>query len=130
MTNAFTISLSSLTSALRINTMKYSPLHSRPLSSPATRMTLKLSSLAVILIACYSLVSTYFVVDRVVIPDGCARACPPQSNPSRFICGRNRATGQLGMFDSECFFGRYNHCIYVNQRKSLEFNFDCESNLN
>lgn len=82
-------------------------------ASPSIRMILKLSTLAVLLLFCYTSVSTFFIVGRVTIPDNCARACPPQSDPSRFICGRNKVTGRLGMFDGECFFGRYNHCEHV-----------------
>jgi hypothetical protein len=69
------------------------------------------------LLMSYSMLSAYFPVDLVQIPPGCATACPPQRDPSRFICARNSKTGMLGMFDSECFFGRYNHCVHVKERK-------------
>ena len=99
--------------------MKFTPLLQKQISaSPSLRMAFKLSLLIVLLMLCYSMVSTMFIVKKVSIPRGCARACPPQTNPSRFICGKNQVTGRLGMFDSECFFGRYNHCIYVKQSKS------------
>lgn len=86
-------------------------------ASPTYRMIFKLSSLAFLLLFCYTSVSTFFIVGRVSIPDGCARACPPQNDPLRFICGRNKVTGRLGMFDGECYFGRYNHCYKVRQRE-------------
>ncbi|CRK87674.1 CLUMA_CG001467, isoform A [Clunio marinus] len=85
-------------------------------NSSDTRLALKLSSLVILLTLCYSMVSTLLPVVKVTIPDGCATACPPQNNPERFICARSRHTGRLGMFDSECFFGRYNHCVRVNER--------------
>lgn len=88
-------------------------------SSPSIRMIFKLSTLAFLLLCCYTSVSTFFTVGKVQIPDGCARACPPQRDPSRYICARNIATGRLGMFDGECYFGRYNHCVNVRQRKFL-----------
>ena len=86
-------------------------------SSPSFSMIFKLSSLAFLLLFCYTSVSTYFVVGRVAIPDGCAAACPPQGDPSRYICARNKMTGRLGMFDGECYFGRYNHCVHVRERE-------------
>lgn len=86
-------------------------------SSKSLRMVCKLSALVILLISCYTLVSTHNTVPRVRIPDGCASACPPQRDQSRFICARSTITRQLGMFPSECVFGRYNHCIYVNERK-------------
>lgn len=88
-------------------------------SSPSIGMIFKLSTLAFLLLFCYTSVSTYFLVGKVMIPDGCARACPPQRDPTRNICARNIATGRLGMFDGECHFGRYNHCIHTRQRKGF-----------
>lgn len=83
-----------------------------------SKMFLKISAITILLIFCYtSLSTTHVVVPRVALPDGCARACPPQRNPSRFICARNSVTGQLGMFEGECTFGRYNHCVNTRQRK-------------
>ena len=84
----------------------------------STRMAVKLTALTVLLLLCYSNVSSYFYVDSVSIPENCANSCPPQRDPSRFICARNRGTGQLGMFDGECFFGRFNHCIHVRSAQS------------
>jgi hypothetical protein len=87
-------------------------------SSPSSKMALKLSTLSVLLLVCYSMVSIFVAVERVEIPHGCATACPPQRDTSRFICGRNRATNQLGLFESECFFGRFNHCVHVRPHQS------------
>ena len=84
----------------------------------STRMAVKLTALTVLLILCYSNVSSYFYVDSVSIPHGCANSCPPQRDPSRFICARNRSSGQLGMFDGECFFGRFNHCTHIRSAQS------------
>lgn len=103
----------------RVWSMKSTPPIIRLCSSHSSKIVLKLSTLSILLLLCYSMVSTFFAVDRVPLPEGCARACPPQRDPSRFICARNTATGKLGMFDSECFFGRYNHCVHVDQRKQL-----------
>jgi hypothetical protein len=119
---------SSLERRVRMNFLKAKKLLATQNASPSLRMIFKLSSLAVLLLFCYTSVSTLFIVGRVAIPDGCARACPPQSDPSRFICGRNKVTGKLGLFDGECYFGRYNHCYKVRQRewiwnfKNLNFN--------
>lgn len=60
------------------------------------------------------------MVGKVSIPDGCARACPPQRDPSRYICARHTVTGQLGMFDGECVFGRYNHCVYTKHQRKFK----------
>lgn len=100
--------------------MKHSSFQKQLSASPSSRMALKLSSLTILLVLCYSMVSTFFVIDKVSIPDGCARSCPPQRDPSRFICARSRNSRQLGMFDSECFFGRYNNCVFVNQSELKE----------
>lgn len=97
-----------------------SGIQNRILSSLSTKMALKLSSLAILLLLCYSMVSTHLNVEKVLLPTHCARACPPQRDPSRFICARNVVSNQLGMFDSECFFGRYNHCVDVIERKLLK----------
>lgn len=91
-------------------------------SPPTLKMIFKLSALAFLLLFCYTSVSTIFLVGKVQIPNGCARACPPQRDPSRNICARNTVTGRLGMFEGDCVFGRYNHCIHVRQRKSIDFN--------
>lgn len=88
-------------------------------SSQSIKMIIKLSTLVLLLMCCYTSVSTFFKVGKVAIPDGCARACPPQRDPSRNICARNIATGRLGMFDGECHFGRFNHCVHVRSRKSI-----------
>ncbi|KAG5684871.1 hypothetical protein PVAND_014081 [Polypedilum vanderplanki] len=96
-------------------------------SSPTPRMVFKLSSLALLLLFCYTSVSTYFYVGKVVLPEGCANACPPQRDPQRFICARNVVTGQLGMFDGECQFGRYNHCIHTRQRYAFVRYGSCRS---
>jgi hypothetical protein len=88
-------------------------------SSSSLKMVFKLSTLAILLLFCYTSVSLFFQVPKVTMPDGCARACPPQRDPARFICARNRETGQLGMFEGECYFGRYNHCVHVRHRKKL-----------
>lgn len=85
-------------------------------------MAMKLATLVILLMFCYSSLSTHFNVKKVPIPSGCCNACPPQSDPSRFVCARHSVTGELGMFDSECFFGRYNHCSYVKQREWFIFN--------
>ena len=85
-------------------------------SSPQS-MAVKLSILAVLLMLCYTSFSASTRVSKVAIPKGCANACPPQHNPERFICAKSRVSKKLGMFDSECFFGRYNHCIYVRERE-------------
>lgn len=100
--------------------MKFPSQRNRLLSSPSSKMAIKLSSLAILLLLCYSMVSTYFVVEKVSIPNGCAVSCPPQRDSSRFICAKHSVTGRPGMFDSECFFGRYNHCIYVDSRKFVD----------
>ena len=56
-------------------------------------------------------------VPKVKIPIGCTGACPPQKDPTHFICGKELETGLLGMFGGECYLGRYNHCVHVEQRK-------------
>ena len=56
-------------------------------------------------------------VPKVMIPVGCTVACPPQKDPKHYICGRQLKTGLLGMFGGECFLGRYNHCVHVEQRE-------------
>lgn len=56
-------------------------------------------------------------VPKVKIPIGCTGACPPQKDQTHFICGKQLETGLLGMFSGECYLGRYNHCVHVEQRK-------------
>ncbi|CAG9803470.1 unnamed protein product [Chironomus riparius] len=93
-----------------------------------SKMFLKLSAITILLIFCYtSLSSTHAVVSRVAMPEGCARACPPQRNPSRFICARNSVTGVLGTFEGDCTFGRYNHCVNTRERYSFVRYGNCHS---
>lgn len=54
---------------------------------------------------------------KVKIPVGCTVACPPQKDPTHFICGKQLETGLYGMFSGECYLGRYNHCVHVEQRE-------------
>lgn len=95
--------------------MKYTSLQKEKKSEP--ELAMKLAVLVILLVLCYSVVSMHFLVLKVSIPEGCAKACPPQKDPSRFICAKHSVTGRLGMFDSECYFGRYNHCVLIKQRK-------------
>jgi hypothetical protein len=88
--------------------------------SSSTSIALRLSSMFIMLFMSYTMLSAYFPVDFVNIPKGCADACPPQRDPSRFICARHSQTGALGMFRGECFFGRYNHCTQVKERKRFQ----------
>lgn len=59
--------------------------------------------------------STWAAV-KVTIPEGCAAACP-HGGPS--ICGRNVETKQLGTFENECTFGRYNSCHKIKHSMGL-----------
>lgn len=112
----------------RVAMMQYTLLE-KPGKSSSPRMAARLSALVILLTLCYSMVSSFFQVERVALPDGCARACPAQRDPSRFICARNRVTRSLGMFDSVCFFGRYNHCVDVRERKWRKL-IQRDSNIN
>ncbi|KAG5684367.1 hypothetical protein PVAND_013602 [Polypedilum vanderplanki] len=52
--------------------------------------------------------------EEVEIPEDCAQACP--HHDGNFLCAKNTVTGQLGTFESECIFGRYNSCIKTTQQ--------------
>lgn len=45
------------------------------------------------------------------------QACPPSPSAQQ-LCAKNTVTDQLGTFDSECNFGRYNNCYRTTQSKS------------
>ena len=101
----------------QVASMKLTPFERQLLPSPQSRMAIKLTTLVILLTLCYTMLSTSLHAQKVLMPEGCARACPPQRDPARFICARNTESGRLGMFDSECFFGRYNHCNQVRTRE-------------
>lgn len=64
-------------------------------------------------VLCAQVLYANAAVARVVIPRGCAEACPHLDNQK--MCGKNRVTHKLGTFDSECFFGRYNNCVHAHE---------------
>lgn len=104
--------------ALRsIESMKLPSFQKQIITSPSSSMAVKLSTLAILLTLCYTILSAAIFVQKVPMPNGCASACPPQRDPQRFICARSRISKKLGMFDGECFFGRYNHCSFVRERE-------------
>jgi hypothetical protein len=69
---------------------------------------------------CLGIFNLIYGEELVKIPEGCAGACPPGQQK---ICARNSVTKQLGEFESECIFGRYNSCTKTVQRKFILSSF-------
>jgi hypothetical protein len=80
-------------------------------------MSSKVLSFTILVAACHSIKQSSFVIEKVPIADECTKSCPPQRDPSRFIFARNQVTYQLGMVDSECFFGRNYNCVLARQNE-------------
>ncbi|CRK87673.1 CLUMA_CG001466, isoform A [Clunio marinus] len=84
-------------------------------------MTLKVFFFIPLLLA---IVSMCFAVEKVAIPDECAQSCPPTGQQ---LCAKNTVTQQLGVFDSDCIFGRYNSCTKIAQKYEFVRYGDCST---
>lgn len=79
-------------------------------------MHLKLNSMLLCIFVTMTLVSVEAKGNLIVIPSGCAAACPPGD---KLLCAKNTVTQGLGTFESDCIFGRFNSCHRTLESKYL-----------
>lgn len=81
-------------------------------------MHLKVYSMFFCLFVAMTIVNVEANGNLIVIPSGCAAACPPGD---KLLCARNTVTKTLGTFESDCIFGRFNSCHRTLESKYLRY---------
>lgn len=79
-------------------------------------MHLKVYSMFFCLFVAMTIVNVEANGSLIVIPAGCAAACPPGD---KLLCAKNAVTKALGTFESDCIFGRFNSCHRTSESKYL-----------